>query len=340
MKFLNNLDQYYKTMQCESSLLLDVALKLELEYEYQDAVYGWYEGFPIAISTLGENGEIGLLIQIRHHIPKDSLPDENNYEWDEELSGRINTGDVKAEVDDKIAWLTLYNSEAQISPDILSECIDQFLAGIVSAGIESIDTTCHYCLSETVDNLTYDNGRVGQICDSCLAERRGIQDDEKEARLSGIAGSAVLGLVASFVGAVIWSVSWIAYYYILEMIARGHEKILIPYIVSLIVTIVIGGASGCVVGYAVKLIPKRGYKIASMVGCCCGFVAAVLGELIVVGWLVISETKMMSLDLMIAGLSFLWSFDPMETVFRALAVVVCIGVSYYFATPHISSLNL
>ena len=130
--------------------LAAAADQLSLTGKTSDAYYGSWGGYPIAVTSLGADGEFGLLVQIRHHADGDSLPDQDAFDWGDELGSLIDDRKAKVEVEERLAWLTLYEPEAAVQCGVVRDLVDVVLAALAAGGIDSLGDTCHYCLTNRV----------------------------------------------------------------------------------------------------------------------------------------------------------------------------------------------
>lgn len=323
-------------MHSKPDSLVAAAEQLGLDSRDGDAVYGWFRGFPMAVTALGESGEHGLLIQIRHHLSGASLPPEDAYQWDEKLRVLIQDDQIKIDVEDKIAWLSIYAPPERLANVSLFALVDSVVAGLVSAGIESLGKTCHYCGKGTVQRLTYENGRVGQMCDTCLDDRRGVQHSEKQASAAGVAGCLVAGVAAGLVGAAIWAGCWIAHFVIVDALSGEGEGISVPYVVLILEVLVIGGLTGGATGFAISRIPRRGFETAALIGLACGVAGVAFGEFLFGAWIVRSFNPAIILEVIVV----MWTADLVEAVLRGCAIVMCLLCSYGIAKPRLTPLGL
>lgn len=322
-------------------ILAAVAEQLGLDGEDKDAVYGCFDGFPVAASTLGAAGEFGVLIQIRHHYSEDELASEDSFQWDDDLERVLADGQVKFEIEGGIAWLTVSQLEPWLAETALADLMDRVLAGLSSAGIESLGNVCHYCRSATVQELTYAEGRVAQMCDACLAPRRRVQDDQTQISGMGVAGSVVIGSIASVIGAAVWAGCWIADFVIVNSLSGGQGAVVVPQLLVIGEVVIVGGLAGGAVGLIVSRIPKRGDRFGAMIGLLGGLAAVLMGECIIAAWIIISQGVPFSPVSVVIVAIFLWTdAGPENFVFRAAAVLICLASAYFIAKPKLKPLGL
>lgn len=324
-----------------SHILATLAEQLGLDGEDKDAVYGWFDGFPVAASTLGASGEFGVLIQIRHHYSDDELPSKDSYERDDDLERVLADGQVTFEIEGGIAWLTVSQPEPWLAERALENLMVRVMASLSAAGIESLGNTCHYCRSATVQELTYAEGRVAQMCDACLAPRRRVQDDQTQFSGMGVAGSVVIGSIASVIGAAIWAGCWIADFVIVNSLSGGQGEVVVPQLLLIGEVVTIGGLSGGAIGLIVSRIPQCGDRFRAMIGLLGGLAAVLMGECIIAAWIVISQGVPFSPVSVLIVAILLWTdAGPENFVFRAVTVLICLACAYFIAKPKLKPLGL
>ena len=324
-----------------SHILAAVAEQLGLDGEDEDAVYGCFDGFPVAASTLGASGEFGVLIQIRHHYSDDELASEDSFEWDDDLKRVLADGQVKFEIEGGIAWLTVFQPEPWLAKKALADLMDRVMAGLSSAGIESLGNVCHYCRSATVQELTYAEGRVAQMCDACLAPRRRVQDDQTQISGMGVAGALVIGSMASVIGAVVWAGCWIADFVIVNSLSGGQGQIVVPQLLVIGEVVTIGGLSGGAVGLVVSRISQGGYHFGAIIGLLGVLAAVLMGECVIAAWIVISQGVPFSPVSVLVVAILLWTDAGLENfVYRAFAVLMSLVCAYFISKPKLKALGL
>lgn len=320
--------------------LAAVADQLSLTGKTWDSYYGSWGGSPIAVSSLISASEFGLLFQIRHHVLAESLPDQDAFDWGDELGSLIDEQKAKVEVEERLAWFTLHEADAAIQCGAVSELVGAVLSGLAAGGIESLGDTCHYCLTNRVDVIRYEQGRVAQVCDGCLAGRLGVQAEQKQVSAGGFFATCLVGLLVSPAGAVAWAVCWIARLWVFELMWGDREYVMVPIYVAIGQVVVFGLLTGCTVGWAISKIPKRGYHSAGMIAAASAFGAVIIGEVLLGSWIAYYVMGEFSVANVLGGAVALWFAGGMEAVTRAATVLVSLGVAYGIARPKVDPLGL
>ncbi len=317
-----------------------IGAELAISGKAPSAVYGRFRGFPLAATPIGEKSEYGVLVQIRHPLFEGERLDEEVFPWCEYLNQCAEKELIKISIDDGILWISIYPSFTKNPSNSYKELLNCVVEDLLSVGLDSADKTCHYCKIETAEELTYDEGRVGQICDDCMAERRGVQSAERRATTLGTAGALLAGVLSSFVGAAMWAGYWIVETYFIEWIWRDRDDVFIPSIITCGRAVVVGVLTGGSVGIAIRMIPNRGDKFAGGVGLACGIAATIGGELVFAAWLVARQSDYFSAEIWFNTLLSLWSSDFIGTMVRVLALLLAWVIAWDLAKPKVTPLGL
>ena len=285
-------------------LLEALASQLRLKEEHEGKYSGIHQGYPVAVSTFGgADGEHwGLLFQVRHPCTSDELPDEQQYHWHDVLEDRIRRDVAKVDVEERIAWLSIFDVEPQVPPESIIDMLNALLAGLQSAGIKSVGETCHYCL-QAPGKLHFIQGRVLQICNACLEKHFHERAVLVQATRVGIVQAWVWGVAAAALGAILWAGFWFTYGWVMSWLSGGRGGVLWPTgFWGIVAALGIGALVGVPVGYVLRRIPNRGAH-AAKVAIGCVLAGTLLGEALLAAlWVYHIE------GVLAFGLRFLWAF--------------------------------
>lgn len=315
------------------TLVIQVAELLNLVGISGESAFGRVGGFPLAVTPIGENAQHGLLLQIR--FPCNQVQDltSEDMQWETIPLEFLEDGETQADVEqaDGIAWLTV-RSLADI--ELLPQLVQYFMNRLSDLGIDPYDGICHFCVTNPSNDLVFVEDRVTQMCQQCLDERQGLRHKEQEASIAGVAGALVIGSVASLIGAVLWVGTWLLWFFCISLLAQDDDVIILPSVVSIVQVVVIGGACGWVVGFAVSLIPKRGDKAAGVIAVICALGAVMMGEIVLV-MSIAPETEQAPF---VPTILDLWWAEGASGIWRGLTALVVLVVAHQVARPRLTPL--
>ena len=261
-------------------LFENVAVRLGLYRQEGDAYLGIHEGYPVAVSTFGDpnGGQWGFLFHVRHPRASGELPDRQQYHWNGELEKELKQDLAKVEIEEKIAWLTIYDVDPRTPCDSIVHLLEAFLAGLHDAGVVSVGQTCHYCLQKP-GKLSFLQGRVLQVCEDCLGKHLQERALQRKATGVGIVRAWARGVAAAVLGAMLWAGFWFTFDWLVLWLGSSGKKVImfVPGLSEVLIALCIGGLVGFPVGYVLRRIPNRGTH-AAKVSLCCVLAGTLLGE--------------------------------------------------------------
>ena len=145
----------------------------------EDTFVGWYKALPVALTQSCSHGSIGelgfdlppsinLLAQLRYvGVPDDAAPKTDDIR-DPVVQAHIDERRVRISFDDTIAHLTAFETDENFLNDGLPRCFDAMLDAIQRAGGSGGGNTCHYCMSKSIQSLTWIEFRVAQDHTECM----------------------------------------------------------------------------------------------------------------------------------------------------------------------------
>ncbi len=155
----------------------------------QELFIGRIRGFPVGIKFIGSNSALLLLCQIRYPIDAETKG-IRKLDWGAEVDELISQKKIEISVEDKITWLTVPNSGPLIGANSVVGILDAVVTGLEKAGLAGIQDKCHYCQVEPVPSLVCRDGKVAQICATCLAGKSHAQIADVHVNASGISKGA------------------------------------------------------------------------------------------------------------------------------------------------------
>jgi len=279
------------------ALLTKLIAYLEFESPEPGVFMGRYGGYPMALSILpgtdehpmaslapvpnridppGQYARCGLLFQIRH-VREEAGPAPETFDWGEEISDLIEEGVAKVDTTETSTWFSLYDPYLILRFGLVTVLLDNVLVELERTGHDGCGDTCHYCHHQSVSSLTYDNGRVGQMCEACLAPYMSDRATALTATRRSLFASWVLGVPGALVGAIVWSTCWFLSDMVFGFLTR-HEIEVIPNLILLGFAVAAATATGVVVAAFIRLVHHRGDKSGALTGLVFSSAAVALGE--------------------------------------------------------------
>jgi hypothetical protein len=312
--------------------------QLGLQAQDQELFIGKVRSFPVGLKFIGSNESLLLLCQIRYPVDAEAKG-ISKLDYGTEVADLIKEKKVEISVEDKIAWLTIPQSGPLIESNIVARILNSVLAGFEKAGIAGLQDKCHYCQVEAVESLICRDGKVAQICTTCLAGKSQAQTANLRLEAGGIAKACVLGTLASLVGAVAWAAVWVGYDKLFDLLNVKH--IVVPRILTLFVLVGVGFLVGGPVGFILKKIPNRGDLLAGWLAIVFAICSVVFGEVIFAVWLVYREIKVISFSIALKLMPrYLADSGVYFITERILFGFVCVVVAYQIGRPKKKGLKL
>ena len=211
---------------------------------------------------------------------------------DQQLAGKelqelIDAGGADFEVDNRIAWLNFFDASTLLQKDRIGPLLLETFVRMKNAGFSSQAELCNECNQEPGVALTFEKGRVQQICTSCDSQaKQAVTLDP--ANLPFVLG---IGTISALVGAICWAVSWTLFDHGLAWIGGAR----MPMFVLVLLYAVIGFVTALPTAFILKKIPKRGNILAGWFGAAFVIISAVIGEVGYVGWMIYEAVDILSL---------------------------------------------
>ena len=284
--------------------LVDLQRSLNLQRADENQSVGVYRGYPLGLTVVPHKASTqrlpnrqvmvleapdarpwySLLFQLRHPLRTEALPDKDAYAWDERPAALLDSGKAAVSVEDRIAWLRVYEAAELVENGTMLGVLDAFVDGLAAAGVQNQDDRCHYCGQNHVEQVTWIADRAAWICPECL-ER---ETAEEPAAPEDPAKLVLAGAVGAIVGAVIWTGIWIIYDLVIEWFVKGSPtgRVHVPHLAVGITGIIGGVLFGAPTGLLIRRVRSRAIKLAKVIGVMSIVLAAALGEIVHSTWLV------------------------------------------------------
>jgi len=295
-------------------------------------------GFPVGLKIIDPLGLPLALFQIRHLLPVNAK-EEQSVRYQPEVSSLINEKKVAVEFEDKLAWVTFNDCRELLLNDKIRPLLESVLNSFAIAGFARNPDLCHYCQKERVQELTSFDGKIAQICSTCFDARAGTPENQPAKPGQGVIPIAVLAPLAALVGAVGWALFWVGYDLVFDLL--NTKVLVVPRLVELAALVCVAGATGGPIGFVIRRIRKRGKSLSLSFAVVSTLLAAVLGEIVYVTWLIFREFKVVDLSVAWKILPRLESESGGFHLFVKLAAVVCaVVLAAEIAKPPKPKLNL
>lgn len=277
----------------QASDMIDLTQLLGMEVDADGLLVGKRLGFPVGLKVTEGNGAPVLLFHVRYLGHSDSAL-IGSLHYSPEVADLIANKKLDIEFDDRLAWLTFLDATAQLQNGSLPALLDSVLASFVEAGLGGNDDLCHYCRRTPVEKVYSKAGRVAQICAACLAEKQADLARKGSKPGDGAVSIAILAPVSGLAGAVGWSGCWIAYELIFEK--TGSGVVVVPRIAEAAAVIGVALITGGPIGLVLRLVRRRGQALSMAFAVVCAICAIVLGEVLLLTWLIYHIFKVLSFD--------------------------------------------
>lgn len=300
--------------------------------------FGVMQGRAVAVSGLNESGVV--VVQVLHSMEPSSLPAPSDIDWANPFQELMKGGKISVSWDGNIAWLTIYRS-ALAESNRFEELLGGFIEGLESAGILGETHTCHSCLANPVEQITYCDGRVECKCESCLSE-----EQAKDAAILRNETAGIVDLFAiclfGFSGAIVGSIGWglvqigiYKAYGLLENWMPGREGgVHVPVALLLAVAGACGFLAGAPSGWLIARVKRRRRAGVEVITTACALFAVLLGECILTAWIVYNTTGEWSAPVVIRVLPKLWWSSGFGGLgIRVAGGFIAIAIALGLATP-------
>ena len=270
-------------MESTADNCLEFAAALGLEPDADGLFAGKVGGFPVGLKFIDPAGACLFLFQIRHWLTKDA-PQIKSLTYDSRISQLLADKKIEIEFDDRLAWLTILDANCCLADRPISEVLESVLNSFRGAGLIGDPDLCHYCQKEKVSNLSTSEGKVAQICSTCLDERVKKKTRETATPTGDAVPIFLMTPFAAIAGALLWAGCWFCYGLFIE--SFHSDTVMMPYYLIAIIVLIIAGIVGAPVGWIIKQNRRRGNISAASAAILFGSIAVVFGELIHLAWLI------------------------------------------------------
>lgn len=318
--------------------------------------YGLYRGCAIAVAAIGmgtlrgqltvplDSGRTAIveaerpvyevMFQIRHPLTQEELPPVETYAWGAALDRLIAQGQAKISIEERIAFLEVYDAENLADEDNPVGVLDAALDALAVAGVVDASGRCHYCRKNAAPDVKFLEGRVVQICTACLASRLAPAEPEIALPGSGALRLAVACTAGALIGAIAWVGFWIAYDALAEWMSEGRPNARVP-IIFLVACWAIGGAlMGGPIGGLIRALSRHGTKVTRIAGAVAALAAVVMGEVARITWIAYRQFDVFAPLLWARHLPRLWLHLGADYMFfRGIVAVTGVVIAYRLARP-------
>lgn len=256
-----------------------------------DMFVGRLRGFPVGLKVIGSGGSELLLFQVRH-LCSSEAKEVSRIQYPDEVAQLVAEKQVEIEFENKVAWVTFVDAGERLDDDSVGRLIESVLNSFVEAGVSGNSEVCHYCQRNKVASLTCHEGKVSQICPTCLSERLDAPANRTAEATEGAVPVFVLAPLAGLAGAVGWAACWIGYELLFELLHTN--VIIVPHLLEAVLLVCVAGATGGPVGFVIKRIRRRGQHLSIGFAVLATLGAVVTGEVMFISWLIYREYKVFS----------------------------------------------
>jgi len=304
-------------------------MQLIRDWNLEPAEDGWCFGrvknFPSALKVMQAGDSEVVLFQVR--LPNSPGADFALAPGDSRLGRLVAGKEAEVSFDSSIVWLTLNNLQDDPRP-----VVADFLTALDDAGLSSTQA-CHYCHVNDVQKLTFDHGKVSQICGSCL-----------QARLKGVPPAApvdlvpltIVAIVAALAGAVTWALIWFGWDQL--FIALNWDRIRLPRLVIVLIALGIGALTGGPGGWIIKRVPRRTPFTAGAAAILATVAALICGEWLYLILSVFREYSVIAPMVALEGLPGLWAGGV--SLLKGFAAAMAFVLAFTMAKPNKPKLDL
>jgi len=299
---------------------------------------GKIRGFPVGVKCIDPDGSGLLLFQIRHPLPA-GAKELSNIQNTSEIERLVAEKKIEISLEDKLAWLTFVEGAKFLADGSVVRLLNDMFGAFEKAGLAANPDICHYCRQNRVETLTCHEGKVAQICNTCLQEQMAASINRPADATAGAIRILILGPLAAIAGAICWALVWIGYDLLFELLKTN--VIYVPRIVELVVLFCVAGTVGGPVGFVIKRIPRRGKALSVIKAVLCSVAAVVFGEVAYVVWLIYRELKVVSVSGALHLLPRLeLEMGGFHLAIKLLAAALSVTLAVVMAKPAKLKLNL
>jgi len=299
------------------------------DWNLEPAEDGWFFGriqnFPSALQVMQSGDSEAVLLQVR--LPKVTNTDFVLSLGDSRLAELVASKEAEVSFDSSVAWLTLNNSQDDLRP-----IFDEFLGALADAGFSSTHT-CHYCSINDVQKLTFDRGRVSQICGSCLQAR--LKRAPRAAPVD-LVPLTIVAIVAAFASAVTWALIWFGWDQL--FIAMNWDRVRLPRLVIVLIALGIGALTGGPAGWIIKRVPRRTPLTAGAAAILATVAALICGEWLYMMLSVFREFSVIAPMVALEALPQVWAGGV--SLLKAFAAAMAFVLAFTMAKPDKPKLDL
>ena len=295
-------------------------------------------GFPVGLKVVDPHGAVLLLFQVRHWL-LGNAPQLKSLAYEGEVSDLLATKKIEIEFDDRIAWVTMIDLGQTFTSERVGALLDPILKVFGAAGLIGDPELCHYCQKEKVDDLISADGKVAQICPTCLAER----DKKLKANTAPAASEAVpialMTPAAALVGAFLWAACWSLYSKLTEPL--DGETVFVPRILLAVAMVLIGLTVGGPVGWLIKQNRRRGGAVSAAAAILFSLLGVFVGEILHLVWLIYREFHVVSFSGAVHVMpDYYLGSGGFFLGMKVFAVVMAVVLAYGIAKPPKATLEL
>jgi hypothetical protein len=275
--------------------------------------YGKLKGFPVGFKLVESGGLGTALFQVRS--PFDAAQKvSGKLSYGDEVDELIASDKVEVSLENRVVWVTIVDGVGALADGSAKRIFSIVVDVLEKADLKGESDRCHYCLKERVWDPVCIDGKVAQICPACVGQRsqKEIAVD-KVGRVIPLPVKCVFTLVT---GTLVWVGFWAGYDLLFDWL---HTKTLhVPDLLVALVAVVVGGAIGGPIGWAVKNLRKERWALAAVVMYSLCAVAVIIGEVLYVVWLVYRELQVVSLNMALRILPKAWAASDGFYIFLKL----------------------
>ena len=300
-----------------------------------NTAYGRRAGFPLGLKVVDPDGKGTVLFHAR--FPKSAKAfDRAQLAFDHTLHRLMQEKLAEVKVDSDIAFLSLRKAADRIEKREAVTAVDEFIAGLQRAGMNSGDD-CHYCGSSQEVQTVFNGDRVGQICNACAAQQAAALMEERRFDAASVPKLLATALLVMPLLAAAWAAMWI-----------GIDVLFTSQGGSMTLPLKIAGLVVCGLGLVAALpallfrrVKNRGNIGAGLFGGACALLAAALGELVVSTFQVSQMVGQFSpVAGILYGLPMLLGGNGTFLLLRGIAFASFVGFAFAFTKPPKPKLNL
>jgi len=217
--------------------------------------------------------------------------------------------------------------------------LNDVLGAFEKAGLNADTNLCHYCRRNPVEAVICYEGKVAQICDTCLRERMAASANRHVDATAGGGPILILSPVAALIGGVCWALVWIGYDLLFDLLKT--DVLHVPRLAEIAALLCVGAMVGGPVGLVIKRVPRRARNLSVTIATICSIAAVAFGEVIYVAWLIYREFKIISISGAWQVLPRLeWEMGGFHMAIKLLAACVSVAIAVVLAKPPKPKLNL